>query len=303
MLPNIPGQTLNYVYRDSSFEQESGDDMALVYAYSQPNTTASTTWVAIQISASVSSEHRWETCLINFPLAEGNPSSVNQIDLRDIQLQANPPMTARYFSFQYKNTNQTQAVLYWYETARFSTNTTSQSKSVMISLVTYPSTTENITAAENTLLPIAQAINNYWQPIQTWTVVALALSENGSALSVAAIVVFVAIILYAVFYDWKEKKLLVNLYGKLSEQNKNLVKAVLNAQKQGNPTNAGILTELQKLTGDKIDQTLLTEKLAEAETAGLIAKTLDSKEDMPVFHWKSQMPRHPSLLNWLKINH
>ena len=303
MLPNIAGQTLNYVYRDSSFEQESGDDMALVYAYSQPNTTASTTWVAIQISASVSSEHRWETCLINFPLAEGNPSSVNQIDLRDIQLQANPPMTARIFSFQYKNTNQTQAVLYWYETARFSTNTTSQLKSVMISLVTYPSATENITAAENGLLPIAQAINNYWQPIQTWTVVALALSENGLALSVAASAVFAAIILYSVFYGWKEKKLLVNLYGKLSEQNKNLVKAVLNAQKQGNPTNVGILTELQKLTGDRIDQTFLAEKLAEAETAGLITKTLGSKEDIPVIWWKSQMPRQTHLLNWLKIYH
>jgi exosortase len=299
MLPNIAGQTLNYVYRDTSFEQESGDDMALVYAYSQPNTTVSTTWVAIQIAASVTSEHRWETCLVNLPLAEGNPSSVNQLDLRDFQLQANPPMTARYFSFQYKDTNQTQIVLYWYETARFSANATSQSKSVMISLITFPSATENLTAAENSLQPIAQAINNYWQPIQTWTVVALALSENGLALSVVASVVFAAVILYAVFYDWKERKLLLNLYGKLSEQDKNIVKAVVNGQRRGNPTNEGIVAELEKLTNSAFDRMCLTEKLFEAEDAGLVKEVIGNRNDEPIVQWINQVPQKSNFVGQL----
>ena len=71
MLPNIPGYNLNYLYRDTQFEQLSGDDAALVYSYGSSNETASTVWVAVQIAAIVSSEHRWETCLINYPLSQG----------------------------------------------------------------------------------------------------------------------------------------------------------------------------------------------------------------------------------------
>ena len=141
LLPNIQGYTLNYVYQDTVFQQQSGDDAALVYTYKASNNT-STVWAAVQISSSVTSEHRWETCLINYPLSQGDTTSVTQLDLRDIQLQDNPPMTARYFAFQYKNTNQTQVVLYWYQTATFNTNNTAQSKSVMISLIMYPTSTQ-----------------------------------------------------------------------------------------------------------------------------------------------------------------
>ena len=69
--PEINGYSLNYVYRDSQFEQTSGDDAALVYAYHNSNGTGSTVWVALQISSTVTSEHRWETCLISFPISQG----------------------------------------------------------------------------------------------------------------------------------------------------------------------------------------------------------------------------------------
>ena len=290
MLPTIQGYNLNYIYQDTDFEQQSGDEAALVYAYSQPNSTTSTVWIAVQIAASVTSEHRWETCLINFPLSQGNPSTVNQVDLRDIQLQDNPPVTARYFVFQYKDTNQSQVVLYWYETAMFATNNTAQTKSVMISLVMYPLSPQNITAVENQELPVALAINGYWQPIQSWSSAALAMSENGLAFSVAFSVILVALVLYMLFYNRNEKKQLLNLYSKLSEQNKNVVKAVEKAQKQGNATIDGIADELTKLANSQIDRAWLTEKLLEAGTAGLIKKVVVNVEDEPTVQWINQTP-------------
>ena len=39
LLPNVNGYALNYVYRDTQFEQLSGDDQALIYAYGSPNET------------------------------------------------------------------------------------------------------------------------------------------------------------------------------------------------------------------------------------------------------------------------
>lgn len=85
------------------------------------------------------------------------PALVKQLDLKDIQIQQNPSIIARYFAFQWVKTNQTEVVPYWYETSRFLTNDTAQQKLVKISLITYPETPQNITEAEN-LLPFATAI-------------------------------------------------------------------------------------------------------------------------------------------------
>jgi len=302
LLPNMTGYTLSYVYRDTAFEQESGVDAALVYSYSSPNETTSPVWVAVQIAASVSSEHRWETCLISWPLSQGEQMAVNQLDLRDIQIQDNPPMTARYFAFQYKDTNQTQVVLYWYETATFNTNGTAQTKSVMISLIMYPSSSQNVSEAENQELPIANAINSYWAPIQTWSTIALSISQNGLALSAGATAILVLLILYAAYLDRKEKLALLNLYRKLPTQNQLIIKAVTNAKNIHNPTTQAITLEYQKLTQTPTSETWIAQKLAEAENAGLIKKITANKNDEPTIQWKNQVPSKQSIFKRLHLN-
>ena len=297
LLPNMTGYTLSYVYRDTAFEQLSGDDAALVYAYGSTDASKQTVWVAVQIAASVSSEHGWETCLINWPLSQGDQATVNQLDLRDIQIQENPPMTARYFAFQYKNTNQTQVILYWYETATFNTNNTAQTKSVMISLVTYPSSPQGVSDAEAQELPIANAINNYWQPIQTWSTIALSISQNGLALSAGATAILVLLIIYAVYLDRKKKLALLNLYRKLPSQDQLIMKAVTNAKNMHNPTTQAITLEFQKLSPTPTSETWIAQKLDEAENAGLIKKILINKDDNPALAWKSQIPEKTSLFN------
>jgi exosortase len=297
ILPNIAGYTLNYVYRDTAFEQTSGIDAALVYDYSAPDT--STVWVAIQIAASVSSEHRWETCLINWPLSLGDPARVNQLDLTDIQIQDNPPKTARFFAFQYKNINQTQVVLYWYQTTTFNTNSSAQTKSVMISLIMYPHSPQEVSEAKTQLLPIAQAINSYWAPIQTWSAVALAISQNGLALSAAASALLFALIVYRLLLIRQEKAQLLTLYKKLSTETQSLIKAVQEAQKQSNPTTQGIIDQLLKLTNQPPDALWLREKLTQIENTGLIKKTLINQNDKPAFAWNSQIPQG-LLFKWLK---
>ena len=134
-LPNIDGYNLSYVYRDTSFEQLSGEDASLVYAYGSTEPNKPTIWVAVELAQTTGPLHRWETCLINYPISQGLQPKVTQLDLTDIQTQANPPIVGRYFAFQYRSTNQTQVVLYWYETATFNVNNQTQQKQVKISLV------------------------------------------------------------------------------------------------------------------------------------------------------------------------
>ena len=285
VFPNIQGYKISYSYRDAAFEQESGDDAALVYCYNSQQTTSPTIWVALQIASSVISEHQWETCLINFPLSQGDQATVRQLDLRDIQLEINPPMSARYFAFQYINNNQTEIVLYWYETAIFETNSTSQTKSVMISLIAYPSKGQSVSQVENDELPVAQDINNYWQPIQTWTTIALALSQNGLALSGGAAAIFVLLAFYEVYLDRREKHALLIMYKKLSAQDQLLIKAVNNLK---NATTQAVTNEFQKLSSTSISESYIAQKLDEAEKAGLIKKSLISQKDCPFLIWKNQ---------------
>ena len=85
--------------------------------------------------------------------------------------------------------------------------------------------------------------------------------------------------------------MLLTLYRKLPEQNQKVIVAVGNAQKHGNATVEGILTELQKLTNEAVDKDWLMGKLAEAENAGLITRTLANRNDVPSILWKSQVPK------------
>jgi hypothetical protein len=215
---------------------------------------------------------------------------VTQLDLRDIQTQDNPPIIARYFAFEDPQTNQTQIVLYWYETATFNINATSQQKQVKMSLIVYAQKSANFSEIENQLLPFAQAINNYWQPIKTWTAIALIISQNGIALAAATSTLLVILIFCSAFTDKREKALLLRLYSKLPKQDKLLIKAVSNAEKTGNSTTNNIANDFQKLSNTNNFQAWIFEKLQAAENTGLIKKTLTNQNDTPAMVWKSQVP-------------
>jgi exosortase len=290
ILPQMPNYSIQYVYRDKNFEQISDQDASLIYAYTSTDKAKPTVWVGIEVAPTISSLHRWEVCLITWPLSQGNQLTVTQIDLRDTQTLSNPPITARYFAFQYQSTNSTQLVLYWYETSTFTVNGTSQQKHVKISLITYPKTPEQVPEAETQLLPFATAINNYWQPIKAWTQISLAISQNGLTLSTATTALIAATIVYWQILNTQKKHSLQILYGKLPEQDQQLLDAIRITQKTGNPTTTNIATQLQQLTKTNTPPEQLQQKLEETANTGLITKTITNNNDEPTTTWKTQLP-------------
>ena len=290
-LPKIAGYNLSYVYRDSSFEQLSGEDASLVYAYGSTDPNKPTIWVAVELAQTTGPLHRWETCLINYPISQGLQPKITQLDLIDIQTQANPPIVGRYFAFQYRSTNQTQVVLYWYETATFNVNNQTQQKQVKISLVVYPKSSDEVGQSEALLLPIAKAVNDYWAPIKTWTAIALIISQNGLGLSAISILLLAMLLFYKAFLNFQEKISLLTLYNKLPIQKQQLIKAVVNAKKQGSPTTKGIADELSKQTDTLTNSEHLAKELEGVEKIGLIQKTLVNNEDKPAYAWESLLPR------------
>ncbi len=285
ILPQVPDYTLTFWYRDTDFEEKAKQDMSLAYFYSPTNQSKEPTWVAIEIASTRSSLHRWETCLITWPLSKGYQPKVTQIELRDIQLTENPPIIGRYFAFQYVATNETQAVLYWYETAIFTVNSTSQQKHVKISVITYPETIEDVPNIKNQMITIATAIANYWQPIKTWSQITMIISQNGANLAAVTSIMLIATLIFNHIENRKQKKTSTNVYQKISTQHKQIVDAVREIEKTVKPT----LDDLAKTMGKSISKKQLLQELSELEKIGIIKSIISSQQDEPIKTWKTQI--------------
>jgi exosortase len=286
LLPQMQGYTLEFVYRDKAFEERAKQDASLVYEYIQTDKTKPPIYAAVEIAATKSSLHRWEACLITWPQTHGYQPKVTQLELKDIQILQNPPIIARYFAFQYTSTNQTQTVLYWYETATFTINNTAQQKQVKISLIAYPQTPEEITKIEKQLLPVAEAVAKYWQPIKTWTQVALTISQNGPALTATTATLLAITLAFQIFESRKERRSILRLYNKLAFQDKLILRAVAQASKKGNPATKAIASQLQTVIGKNIQTEQLEERLREAERVGLTKRNITNQQDEPKVTWK-----------------
>ncbi|MEM2561897.1 MAG: exosortase/archaeosortase family protein, partial [Candidatus Bathyarchaeia archaeon] len=287
ILPEIQGYKLVFLYRDRKFEQRAKQDASLVYMYIPTNESKDPVYVSVEIASIKSSLHRWETCLITYPLSRGYQPSVTQLDLKDIEILENPPIIARFFAFQYLKTNVTQIVLYWYETAIFKINSTDQQKYVKISLVVFPDGVEKISEIEQQFTSIAKAIASYWQPIKIWSQITMIMSRGGLTLTIAITTLIATILAYQKSQEWRTEKINEKLREKLSEQDKLILQAVHQASKESKATIDTIILRYETLSGKNIKLEEIIKKLNEMEKLGFIRRTTTNYGDEPQIIWKT----------------
>jgi exosortase len=285
ILPQTDQYKLTFIYRDTDFEALAKQDMSLIYLYAPLNESREPVWASLEIATSQSSLHPWETSLITSSQSQDTQHKVRQIDLRDIQLTQNPPIISHYFVFNYTATNQTQAVLYWFETTTFMVNSTLQEKHVQISLIAYPQTMSELPEIERQLVTLATAITDYWQPIETWSETTLFISQNGIALSTATAIAIALTIIYYEVEARKRKETSLIATGKLTNSSREIVKAVQKSKKPATLEN--VAATLQKSTEEKITTEQLEQRLQELEKTGIINSSLYSRNDEPIQTWKT----------------
>lgn len=232
---------------------------------------------------------RWEVCDVLWPETHGYEPNVKQLDLRDVQIQENPPITARYFAFQSLEDNETELVLYWYVTSALTTNNTMEQEQVKISIITYPSSPLEIGTAEDQLLPFASAISSYWQPLQTWTPIALAIIENGSTLCAAPVALVICMILLSFVEAVKYRRAKTNLYAKLLQEDQQIVDTVRKVKEKSRSTMQSIMATYQNMSPTSLDLQHLRDKFARAEEVGLIRRRIINEHDEPIETWKSNI--------------
>jgi len=290
ILPQISDYTLRFVYRDETFEEIAQRDRALVYAYSPVDKSAKTIWVAIEIGSSRATWHSWEACVITWRQTHGRPPIATELDLRDTQLLENPPIKARYFAFQDIRSNITQVILYWYENAIFDTDSSTEQKYVKISLIAYPENPESVPEIEDLLLPFGKAVVNYWEPIKIWSWIALSMAQHALTFLIITIFFLVLILTAYALGKWRERRLNLKLYNRLTSQEEKLIlKAVHQAAEKGKATGNNIASTYHSLADKPIKTKTLLETLQYAEQAGLVKRDIANEQDNPLLIWKTQI--------------
>jgi exosortase len=289
ILPQIDGYTLNYSVRDTQFELENHQDAAITYCYNPTNSSLKPVWVVLEIATSSISMHAWETCLINYPLSEGNQPSAKNLDLREVQVTSNPPITARLFAFQWSSFNVTQVVMYWHETLMFASNSSAEQKNMQISLSVYPSSADNIQDIEQQLQAVARPISTFWEPIKEWTPVAILLSQYANILAAVTLISLASAI--SAFYYFKIKGTPSGkiAYSKTSEQDKKVIAALQETQKRRvSSTINSIQESYQTLNNPQISETDLISRLQGLSHVGLIRHKIISVNDVPIVCWEAE---------------
>lgn len=284
----ISDYDLSFAYRDREFENLAKQDMSLVYMYTSANKTKELVWVALEIASTLSSLHRWEVCLIEWRAAHGYQPKVKELQRTDVLLYENPPMITRFFAFNYTATNETQAVLYWFETTTFTINSTSQQKQVKISLII--ENPQNLSDAKNEMEEVGRAIIDYWQPIKMWTQMSLFISENGFTLTAISGAFLVTVSSVYVIKTRRQKKANEIAYRKASSPGQQLIDAVKEAQEVTLPTLAHISASYQNMTGNLMEEDQLLLRLSQIEETGMIEEKIASVNDEPIQTWEVKLP-------------
>jgi hypothetical protein len=287
LFPNITGYNLGFEYRDTGFEEKSKQDYSLIFSYIPADENKTMIWIGLEIASTISSLHRWETCLVTWPQTQGFQSRVTQLDLKDKQILDNPPVIARYFAFQNLQDNQIQLVLYWYETSLFTINDATEQKQVEVSLITFPETPESVPNIENEILPVAEAIANYWQPIKTWAQVSMFISQNGLNVALTTTVLLAATVTAYSYERKRQEKTQVDGYKKLATGDQQLVDTIRRVQKVTFATVDRIKDAYQKTTNTESSIEQLEQKLTDLGKIGIVKNMTSSNSDEPIKTWKA----------------
>ena len=289
ILPQMREYTLRFLYRDKRFEEIAKQDASLAYAYLPFDSSRYAIWVALEIASARSSLHHWESCIVTSPTVHGRELMAVQLDSRDVHLTENPPIIARYFVFQYIESNLTQAVLYWFETATFLTNSTSQQKYVKISLVAYPVETEDLQEVEAQLLTLGTATASHWQPLKMWLPIALLISRNGNYLATIPAIALGCVLMLNFVNSKSKRKANRKALKKLSTYDQQVVEAVHQTQKRTIPNTNNIASTFRILNGKDVEALELIPILSSLEQVGIIEKQIVNQQDEPILVWKTEL--------------
>jgi len=274
VLPEIPGYALSFGYSDERLETIVGPNASLTYVYTPVDGLTPTIHGTMDTNTSEIT-----------PLLRGEV-----LDSRDAEVLQNPPIMGRLVTLHKRDSNFTLVLLYWYERAVFDTESTIVRRQIRTMLFAFSNSSADYTSVEENLLPVGQAVAGYWEPTRAWSAISSLFPEYLYALSVAVVGLIVTFLTVHIMNSKKEKKLNLQAFDRLAfDDEKNVFRAVYQAEKMGKSSRNAIAASFQNLAGRPIDQNTLSDTLRYAEELGLVKSSIANENGEPVLVWKTQI--------------
>jgi len=298
-LPNIEEYELKFIYRDRYFETKSGQDASLAFAYLPKEEGKSIVWITVEIADAMSKLHGWEICTFFWPRRfEGK--TVDVIELKDVQI-LSTPLIGRFFIFNPRESDSTVSILYWYEKAVFNVASNWGPRYAKISLLIYLEDliesgeiekVEEYPKIESKLLPIAQDIAIFWEPVRKWSIFTPLFAKWAPVIIFSAIATSLFI---KVMLELQKRKnrarsyKRVKLASRFVEKDKKALTIVEILRKHGKATGKEVFELYKKVSRESIDFNDFLQILKYAEDQGLIERDIKNSRDEGLLVWKTEI--------------
>ncbi|MFC1802462.1 exosortase/archaeosortase family protein [Thermoproteota archaeon] len=286
VLPDIEGYDLNFVYRDTEFEKISRQNASMWYKYDPLDYTKQSVWVGLEVASTRSNLHNWEICLVVMPARVNRYTNI-KVDLRDIHLLDNPPLTARYFAYHRDDSNVTEVILYWYTESVFETDNGLENLLTKISVVQYVSHPLYYKMAEEEIHPIGLAIANYWRPVSTWSSIGVSIARNGKPLIALIVIVLSSILALIISQNRRRERYAKKIEDELTDPRDISLIAAVKQVTDKPAKQEEIAKKYMEITEKTIPDKELYEKLVKAEEIGLLRSQISNINNIPYRTWRS----------------
>jgi len=312
-LPSMEGYEPEFIYRDKYFENITGQDASLAFAYLPKKEGKTITWVTVEIADAISKIHTWDICLLYWQRRIGK-ESVNVIELKDVQLLEFPPLVGRLFIFNPKKSTSTVFIIYWFEKAVFNVASNWESRYIKTSLIVYSEDliksgeikgVEEYPKVESKLLSMATDIAVYWEPVKTWSIFTPLFASWAPVIifSVITFSVFVKMILE--IHERKDRAKVykrIKLSSRFIEKDKNVLLMVEILRKHGKATGKEIFELYKKVSKESIDLNEFLDLLKYAENEGVIERDIENSRDEGLLVWKTAVVARAHVVHRRCIN-
>ncbi len=285
LFPPITDYQLSYLYRDTAYEQLTGQDLSAMYYYGAKNNSKFSIYADIGVAGSLTALHNWESCLISYQTAQGHNPLVTTLDQRAVELLSGSNLVAQFLAFD--NTDGTrQITLYWFEKATVKTGVSVEQKYVRISLIVLTNQTTGIAEPEKELFDAGQVIAAKWEPLKSQALISLGIPAQQGLLAALSILFVGA---FAVQYFAEQRKIgidtkIFSSYGSAKERI--VLEAMKNLSgKNKNLTGAEITEAVAEARGKKVSAKVVQAVLLRLEQHGFVKRKLVSIGNSPKIVW------------------
>jgi hypothetical protein len=142
---------------------------------------------------------------------------------------------------------------------------------------------------EEDILPVSKAIANYWQPITSWSWVALAIAQNGPTLISIILILITGSLSYYLYLEYNKFKTIRGLHDRIIDPEDREIINSIKALKKEVASEIKIKLKYNEITGKDININTLKNKYDMAEKSGLIKRKIININDEPYITWKSNL--------------